>query len=78
MIILRISRIVTFDTGKILVLPTQPISGPDASVNIRPISSITQAIANMLRRKRAAEHLVPRYQNKAFSMKTTVSNIPQG
>ena len=31
MIILRISRIVTFDTGKILVLPTQPISGPDAN-----------------------------------------------
>lgn len=48
MIILRISRIVTFDTSQILALPSQPISGLDASLNIHPVSSITQAIRSVI------------------------------
>ena len=43
--ILRISRIVTFDTTPILVLPSQPISRLDASLNIHPVSSTTQLSA---------------------------------
>ena len=64
MIILRISRIVTFHTSQILALPPQPISGLYARLNIHSVSSITQAIGNTLRHKWAAEHLVPHYQNK--------------
>ena len=44
MIILRISRIVTFDTSQILVLLPQPIGGLDASLNTHPISGVTRAI----------------------------------
>ena len=55
---------VTFDTSQILILSTQPISGPDVSLNIRTVSSITQAIANMFHYKQAAEHPVPCYKNK--------------
>ena len=67
MITLRISRIVTFDTRRILALPSQPISELDASLNIHPVSSITQAIGNTLRHKWAAEHLVPHCQNKIYN-----------
>jgi len=66
MIILRISRIVTFDTGQIWVLPPHPISGLDTSQNIHSVSSITQAIGNTLRHKWAAEHLVP-HQIKIYN-----------
>ena len=66
MIILRISRIVTFDTSYILALLSQLISRLDASLNIHPVSSIPQVIGNTLRHKWAAEHLVPHYQNKIY------------
>ena len=68
--ILRISHIVTFDTTQILVLPSQPISGLDASLNI-----ITQAIGNMLRHKWAAAHLVPHYQNKIYDADSALPKI---
>jgi hypothetical protein len=64
MIILHIFCIVSFNTSQILILSTQPINGPDANLNIRTVNSITQAIANMVHYKRAAKHLVPRYENK--------------